>query len=145
SRTLARKLPVMAGLCVTMIIGLVNFFENQPVIAIVILSVAFFANAFSNLGWVVWSDVIPRNFLGTMGGFLNICGNLSGIVSPIVIGVILQRTQNFQYAMWYIAGVAGLGLLAYIFLVGKIEVILPGKKNADTVDKNAINPATANK
>ncbi|EBM3086496.1 MFS transporter, partial [Salmonella enterica] len=77
SRTLARKLPVMAGLCVTMIIGLVNFFENQPVIAIVILSVAFFANAFSNLGWVVWSDVIPRNFLGTMGGFLNICGNLS--------------------------------------------------------------------
>jgi hypothetical protein len=49
----------MAGLCVTMIIGLVNFFENQPVIAIVILSVAFFANAFSNLGWVVWSDVIP--------------------------------------------------------------------------------------
>ncbi|UZH00257.1 MFS transporter [Salmonella enterica subsp. enterica] len=88
SRTLARKLPVMAGLCVTMIIGLVNFFENQPVIAIVILSVAFFANAFSNLGWVVWSDVIPRNFLGTMGGFLNICGNLSGIVSPIVIGVI---------------------------------------------------------
>lgn len=145
SRTLARKFPVMAGLCVTMIIGLVNFFENQPVIAIVILSVAFFANAFSNLGWVVWSDVIPRNFLGTMGGFLNICGNLSGIVSPIVIGVILQRTQNFQYAMWYIAGVAGLGLLAYIFLVGKIEVILPGKKNADTVDKNAINPATANK
>lgn len=111
-----------------MIIGLVNFFENQPVIAIVILSVAFFANAFSNLGWVVWSDVIPRNFLGTMGGFLNICGNLSGIVSPIVIGVILQRTQNFQYAMWYIAGVAGLGLLAYIFLVGKIEVILPGKR-----------------
>ncbi len=63
-----------------------------------------------------------------MGGFLNICGNLSGIVSPIVIGVILQRTQNFQYAMWYIAGVAGLGLLAYIFLVGKIEVILPEKR-----------------
>ncbi len=45
-----------------MIIGLVNFFENQPVIAIVILSVAFFANAFSNLGWVVWSDVIPVIF-----------------------------------------------------------------------------------
>jgi MFS family permease len=63
-----------------------------------------------------------------MGGFLNICGNLSGIVSPIVIGVILERTENFQYAMWYIAGVAGLGLLAYIFLVGKIEVIVPEKR-----------------
>ncbi|MBJ2630361.1 MFS transporter, partial [Salmonella enterica subsp. enterica serovar Typhimurium] len=62
----------------------------------------------------------------------------------VIVG-ILQLTQNFQYAMWYIACVAGLGLLAYIFLVGKIEVILPEKKNADTVDKNAINPATANK
>lgn len=56
-----------------------------------------------------------------MGGFLNICGNLSGIVSPIVIGVILQRTQNFQYAMWYIAGIAGLGLLAYIFWSEKLK------------------------
>lgn len=145
SRTFARKLPVMAGLLVTMIIALVNFFEDQPIIAIVILSIAFFANAFSNLGWVVWSDVIPRNFLGTMGGFLNICGNLSGIVSPIVIGIILERTQNFQYAMWYIAAVAGLGLLAYIFLVGKIEVILPEKDNPDSRDNNALHPATNNK
>ncbi len=68
-----------------------------------------------------------RNFIGTMGGCLNICGNLSGIVSPIVIGVILQRTNNFQYAMWYISAVALAGLLAYTFLVGKIEVIVPPK------------------
>ncbi|NDL62162.1 MFS transporter [Acerihabitans arboris] len=127
SRTLARKLPVMSGLCLTMVICLVNFFEDQPLIAIAILSIAFFANAFSNLGWVVWSDVIPRNFLGTMGGCLNICGNLSGIISPIVIGVILQRTNNFQYAMWYIAAVALAGLLAYTFLVGNIDVIVPPK------------------
>ncbi len=52
-----------------MIIGPVNFFENQPVIAIVILSVAFFANAFSNLGWVVWSDVIPVIFSGLWVAF----------------------------------------------------------------------------
>ncbi|WP_413740286.1 MFS transporter [Sodalis sp. RH14] len=127
SRTLARKLPVMSGLCLTMVICLVNYFEDQPLIAIAILSIAFFANAFSNLGWVVWSDVIPRNFLGTMGGCLNICGNLSGIISPIVIGVILQRTNNFKYAMWYIAAVALAGLLAYTFLVGKIDVIVPPK------------------
>jgi ACS family D-galactonate transporter-like MFS transporter len=72
---------------------------------------------------VVCSDVIPRHLIGTIGGFLNIFGNLSGIISPIVIGVILQRTQNFQYAMWYIAAVALIGFLAYLLLVGKIEVI----------------------
>lgn len=124
SRTLARKLPVMLGLGVTTSICLVNYFEEQPVIAIAILSVAFFANAFSNLGWVVCSDVIPRHLIGTLGGFLNIFGNLSGIVSPIVIGVILERTHSFQYAMFYIAAVALCGLLAYVFLVGRIEVIV---------------------
>ncbi|MGB9098858.1 MFS transporter [Erwinia sp.] len=123
SRTFARKLPVMSGLLVTTSIALVNFFQHSPTIAIAILSVAFFANAFSNLGWVVCSDVIPRHLIGTIGGFLNIFGNLSGIISPIVIGVILQRTQNFQYAMWYIAAVALIGFLAYLLLVGKIEVI----------------------
>lgn len=141
SRTFSRKLPIISGLCLTTIIFTVNFFESQPVIAIGILSVAFFANAFSNLGWVVWSDVIPRNYIGTMGGILNICGNLSGIVSPIIIGVILQRTNNFQYAMSYIAFVALLGVLAYVFLVGDIEVIIPSKDKI--TDKNeALNEST---
>ncbi|MFJ2690069.1 MFS transporter [Pseudomonas sp. NPDC087336] len=133
SRTLARKLPMMLGLSVTTSICLVNYFEDRPVIAIAILSVAFFANAFSNLGWVVCSDVIPRHLIGTLGGFLNIFGNLSGIVSPIVIGVILERTHSFQYAMFYIAAVALCGLLAYVFLVGRIEVIaLPRNESTPT-------------
>ncbi|WP_455818882.1 MFS transporter [Pseudomonas cerasi] len=123
SRTFARKLPVMSGLLLTTSIVLVNFFQDSPTIAIAILSLAFFANAFSNLGWVVCSDVIPRHLIGTLGGFLNIFGNLAGIISPIVIGVILERTHNFQYAMWYIAAVALMGFLAYLFLVGKIDVI----------------------
>ncbi|MBB3303503.1 ACS family D-galactonate transporter-like MFS transporter [Enterobacter sp. Sphag1F] len=136
SRTFARKLPVMLGMLLTCSIALVNFFQDSPVIAIAILSIAFFANAFSNLGWVVCSDVIPRHLIGTIGGFLNIFGNLSGIVSPIIIGVILQRTHNFQYAMWYIAAVALMGFLAYLLLVGKIEVMTPpGEEHADNKKK----------
>lgn len=132
SRTFSRKLPVMAGMLLTCSIALVNFFQDSPIIAIAILSVAFFANAFSNLGWVVCSDVIPRHLIGTIGGFLNIFGNLSGIISPIIIGVILQKTHSFQYAMWYISAVALLGFLAYLFLVGKIDVFsLPGEGSAD--------------
>jgi MFS transporter, ACS family, D-galactonate transporter len=135
SRTFARKLPVMSGMLLTCSIALVNFFQDQPVIAIGILSIAFFANAFSNLGWVVCSDVIPRHLIGTIGGFLNIFGNLSGIASPIIIGIILQRTQNFQYAMWYIAAVALAGFLAYLFLVGKIEVMVPPEEQPTPRDK----------
>lgn len=143
SRTFARKLPVMAGMLLTCSIALVNFFQDSPVIAIGILSIAFFANAFSNLGWVVCSDVIPRHLIGTIGGILNVFGNLSGIVSPIIIGVILQRTHNFQYAMWYIAAVALMGFLAYMLLVGKIEVMTPpGEEQADQ-QKNFEAPSNA--
>lgn len=141
SRTFSRKLPVMAGMLLTCSIALVNFFQDQPVIAIGILSVAFFANAFSNLGWVVCSDVIPRHLIGTIGGFLNIFGNLSGIASPIIIGVILQRTQNFQYAMWYIAAVALAGFLAYLFLVGKIELMTPPESEAEADSKKNLHPS----
>ena len=141
SRTFARKLPVMAGMLLTCSIALVNFFQDSPVIAIGILSIAFFANAFSNLGWVVCSDVIPRHLIGTIGGFLNVFGNLSGIVSPIIIGVILQRTHNFQYAMWYIAAVALMGFLAYMLLVGKIEVMTPPDEEHAKENKNLETPS----
>lgn len=144
SRTFARKLPVMTGMLLTCSIALVNFFQDSPVIAIAILSIAFFANAFSNLGWVVCSDVIPRHLIGTIGGFLNIFGNLSGIVSPIIIGVILQRTHNFQYAMWYIAAVALAGFLAYLLLVGKIDVIAPPGDELADQKKKFETPSNAN-
>lgn len=143
SRTFARKLPVMSGMLLTCSIVLVNFFQDSPVIAIAILSIAFFANAFSNLGWVVCSDVIPRHLIGTIGGFLNIFGNLSGIVSPIIIGVILQKTHNFQYAMWYIAAVALMGFLAYLMLVGKIEVMTPPEEEHADQKKKFETPSNA--
>jgi len=123
SRTFSRKLPVVVGLFATMSICLVNSFEDSPAIAIAILSIAFFANTFSNLGWVVWTDVIPHDYIGTTGGILNLCGNLSGIVSPIVIGVLLEQTHNFHYAIWYIVAVSLIGALSYLLLVGKIEKI----------------------
>lgn len=128
SVTVARKVPVIIGLLLTAMIVFVNFFEDKPIIAIGILSLAFFGNNVANLGWVVFTDVIPRTFIGTMGGFLNLFGNLSGITTPIIFGIILQRTHSFHYAMWYVSTVAILGVFSYIFLVGKIEMIVPQKK-----------------
>jgi ACS family D-galactonate transporter-like MFS transporter len=69
-----------------------------------------------------------------MGGFLNLFGNLSGITTPIIFGIILQRTHNFHYAMWYVSIVAILGVLSYIFLVGKIEMIVPPKHREPDAD-----------
>ncbi len=108
------------------------------------LSVAFFANAFSNAGLqVVWSDVIPifSRLYGWLFKYLR--QPFSGIVSPIVVGLFSSAHQNFQYMPCGISPRRRrTGLISLHILVGKIEVILP-EKNADTVDKNAVAAAAS--
>lgn len=123
SRTFSRKLPAILGLGLTASMCLVNFFEDQPVIAIAILSFAFFANAFSNIGWVICSDIVPAKVMGTIGGFFNIAGNLAGITTPIIMGIIVQYTNSFAYAMYYISAISILGALSHIFIIGKLDNI----------------------
>lgn len=51
---------------------------------------------------IVWStvgDIAPTNTVGLAGGVFNFIGNLAGIITPIVIGVILQLTGSFVGAM----------------------------------------------
>lgn len=129
SRTFSRKLPSILGLGCAGTMCLANFFESEPIIAIAILSFAFFANAFANIGWVLLSDIVPAKVIGTIGGFFNISGNLAGIVTPIIMGVILQYTGSFAYAMYYISAVSLIGALSHIFVIRKLNTIeLPASK-----------------
>jgi MFS transporter, ACS family, D-galactonate transporter len=121
--TFARKLPMVTGMILTSILALANFFEDQPIIAVTILSVAFFANAYSNMGWICLGDVLPKKMVGTVGGVLNLCGNLSGIISPIVIGALIQKTGGYHGAMLYTAAVAIIGGIAFLLIVDKLEPI----------------------
>jgi len=123
SRTWARKLPSIFGLGIAGTMFLVNFFEDKPIIAIAILSLAFFANAVANIGWVILSDLVPARIIGTVGGFFNVAGNMAGIATPIIMGVILQSTGSFKYAMLYISIVSLIGALSHIFIIKKLETI----------------------
>lgn len=128
SITFARKCPMIAGLLISSIMCLANFFEQSPIIAIIILSIAFFANAGSNLGWVAMSDILPKRMIGTVGGIYNLFNNLSGIITPIVFGSLLQYSHNFHLAMYYIAGVSFLGAIGFWLAVDKLEMVnLPEK------------------
>ncbi|WP_406543080.1 hypothetical protein [Clostridium ljungdahlii] len=66
--------------------------------------------------------------IGRVGGVLNLCGNLSGIVSPIIFGVLHQKTGNFHLAMDYTSAVAVVGALAFLFIVDKVEPVDLSKK-----------------
>jgi ACS family D-galactonate transporter-like MFS transporter len=120
SANLGRKLPILVGLLLASSIVLANFVDSNEVV-IAVLSVAFFGQGMVNLGWTLITDVAPKNLLGLTGGVFNLCANLAGIVTPLVIGFIVDRTGSFFYALAYIAVIAIIGALSYIFVLGDVK------------------------
>ncbi|WP_161812554.1 MFS transporter [Steroidobacter agaridevorans] len=122
SATLGRKLPILTGLLLASTIVIANFVDSDQVV-IAVLSVAFFGQGMVNLGWTLITDVAPKRLIGLTGGVFNLCANLAGIVTPLVIGVIVGATGSFFYALAYIAFVALIGALSYIFIVGEVKPV----------------------
>jgi ACS family D-galactonate transporter-like MFS transporter len=100
------------------------FLESDAMV-IAIMSLAFFGQGLSNLGWTLLSEVAPVNMIGLTGGVFNLCTNLAGIVTPIVIGVIVQQTGSFYGGLAFITAMALVGALSYVFIVGEVERIPP--------------------
>jgi MFS transporter, ACS family, D-galactonate transporter len=127
SANLARKLPIVAGLGLASVIVTANFLKSDALV-IAVLSVAFFGQGLCNLGWTLITDVAPKSLLGLTGGLFNLCANLAGIVTPLVVGFIVAATGSFAWALSYIAVVAAAGAFSYIFLLGDVRrVELPGE------------------
>ncbi|HEU4625021.1 MAG TPA: MFS transporter [Steroidobacteraceae bacterium] len=120
SASLARKLPIIAGLALAATIVSANFLDND-VMVIAVMSVAFFGQGMCNLGWTLITDVAPRQLIGLTGGVFNLCANLAGIVTPLVVGFVVAATGSFAWALAFIAVVAVTGALSYIFVLGEVK------------------------
>ncbi|MDB8859892.1 MFS transporter [Pediococcus acidilactici] len=120
SASLARKAPVITGLLLTLLILGANF-VSSPALIILFMSIAFFGNGLATITWVFVTALAPKHLIGLAGGIFNGCGALSSIVIPIVIGILVSN-DNFSSALVFIAAIALLGALSYIFVVGKIEL-----------------------
>ena len=116
----ARKLPVITGLVLAGSIVLCNWVDNNNLV-IAILSLAFFAQSMSSSGWSVLSEVTPPGLLGLVGGLFSAAANLSGIVIPLVVGVIVQVTGSFVWALAFVGAVALVGALSWIFVIGDLH------------------------
>jgi ACS family D-galactonate transporter-like MFS transporter len=120
SATFGRKLPIVGGLLMSSTIILAAF-VNSDQLVIAVMSIAFFGQGMSNLGWTLISEVAPRRLVGLTGGLFNFCTNLAGIVTPIVIGLVLQATGSFFGALAFMSAVALIGVLSYVFLLGEVK------------------------
>ena len=122
--SVARKTPVITGLVFATSIIAANW-VNSNALVVLILALAFFAQGMSGSSWAVISEIAPPQQLGLVGGLFNASGNLAGIVTPIVIGAVVQLTRSFVGALYFVGAVALIGAAAWIFIVGPIRPLQP--------------------
>jgi ACS family glucarate transporter-like MFS transporter len=120
----ARKIPIIGGLVISCAILACNYTDTQMMI-LIFMSVAFFGKGVAALGWAVMSDVAPREAIGLAGSVFNLCGNLSGVFTPIVIGYILKATHNsWDLALVFLFAHSIVAMIGYGVVAGELKRVV---------------------
>lgn len=120
SLTVARKTPIVLGMLLSMTMLGCNYTDIDWLV-IALMSLSFFGKGIGALGWAVLSDTAPKQITGLAGGVFNMCGNLSSISTPIIIGYIVQTTGSFNGALLFVVANAVLAITAYLVVVGDVK------------------------
>lgn len=86
------------------------------------------------VGWSLPSLIAPVGAVGAVGGIMNFAVNVMGITAPFVTGFIVRQTHSFAGAFLAAAAILVVGVLAFIFLLGRIETMpspLPAARAPD--------------
>ena len=132
SLSFARKLPIMAGMALSMTIIACNYAGSQSIM-LLFMSLSFFGKGIGALGWTVISDTSPKGMVGMNGALFNLCGNMAGITTPLIIGYIVARTHSYDGALIFVAIIAFCAIVSFGPIVGEIKRIeVPAHATAES-------------
>jgi MFS family permease len=121
--TKVRKAVLVGG----MLMGLTVFgavMTTNPVWAITWITLALTGlSAAAPVGSSLVSLIAPRGGTGTIGGIVNFANNLMGVAAPVVTGFIVGMTHSFAGAFLVAGVMLVIGIVAYVFVLGRIEPI----------------------
>lgn len=104
-----RTLFGIAAIMATVSIFLVAYVGN-PVVVVVLLSSTLFFLRWCGMYWAIPSALAGRDKSGFLGGCMNLGGNIAGILTPLIVGLIVQATGSYFLALMFFAA-AGVALL----------------------------------
>jgi len=97
---------------------------HSPVTALFWISMSIGGlSAAAPVGWSIPSLIAPRESVGTLGGILNFCNQISAIAAPIATGYVVQATHSFSWAFVAATLFLLVGIGGYVFLLGNMEAI----------------------
>jgi MFS family permease len=120
SETRARKGVVTLAFLTGLFLVPVAWVDSAGVAVALIIGGCFVGLATGNL-LVILQSCAPRNEIGLWTGVYNFVGNIAGILSPIITGVLIQRSGSYTPPFILAATLIAVGPLAFWFIVGELE------------------------
>ena len=74
-------------------------------------------------GWSIPALIAPKGGAATIGGIMNFLNSVTGIAAPVITGFIVGATQSFSRAFILAGAMLALGIISYVFVLGRIETI----------------------
>jgi MFS family permease len=115
----ARKLPAALGYLGSAIFTGFAALSTAPAPAILWISLAMFSLYFGVAAkWTLITAVSPQDFCGSCSSIQNFGSYLGGACSPVLTGLIVDRTGSFVLALTIGGIVMAVGAAVYYFMVG---------------------------
>ena len=118
----ARKTPYIVGMLMAASLVLAAVIPSNVGI-IAMMSFAFFGKGVAaGAGtWAVISDTAPKEAVGLAGAIFNGIGNIAGILTPLLFGVIVALTGSYGIGLLFVAAHCIVAALLFLFVMGPIH------------------------
>lgn len=123
NETRVRKSIIVGG----MLLGLAVVgagFTHDPYWAITWITISLSGlAAAAPAGWSIPALIAPKGGAATIGGIMNFLNSVTGIAAPVATGFIVGATQSFSRAFMLAGAMLAVGIISYVFVLGRIEPI----------------------
>jgi MFS family permease len=113
----ARRLMAYLGFAGASLFLTLSTFVHNPLLAMLAIGAASFSNDLVMPGaWTASMDVGGK-YAGTLGGTMNMCGNIGGALAPLAIGYMLAWSHgNWNLTFYVSAAIYAMGMIFWRFL-----------------------------
>lgn len=121
-----RQRIVFGGLAVGGLIGALGISESRLFCMLVMVLSFCGLIAVSPALWAIPRELVAnRSDIGVAGGFINFVSNVGGIISPIMLGSMLQNGSSLEQVSAVLSCACGLGMIGSLCLLWKRSVNEP--------------------
>ncbi len=112
--SLARKAVCCTGFAGASAFLILSTHMTDPLMAILAISMASFSNDLvMSAAWTLAMD-IGGKYAGSVSGAMNMFGNFAGALAPIVVGLLLKETKDWNLTFYISGAIYGGGIFCWL-------------------------------